>query len=260
MKRLFSLLVLISAVAFFSYTASAQEYEDVIYKRNGSFVRGTVMGRGAGRTIQIQTRDGKVFAIDLDDISRIAREKAVPDSLQSVSSDFPWPRFNKPKGYLGLVRLSGAVMGLQTGAEVGLQAGASRYSLTMVNGYRFLPQFAVGFGTGVSYTQGYQELMVPVYLHLRSDFLDRKVSPYVSVSTGYNISFKGFSNGVFIYPGAGVSFNVGKLYRMTAGIDIFLDNVGKLVSYSMNNPEITVTELDHRVWSAGFAMSIGFSF
>lgn len=252
MKRLFSLLVLISAVAFFSYTASAQEYEDVIYKRNGSFVRGTIMGRGAGRTVQIQTRDGKVFAIDRDDISKIAREKAAPDSLQSVSSDFPWPKFNKPKGYLGLVQLSGA--------EVGVQAAASRYSLTMVNGYRFFPQFAIGFGTGISFTEVYQEFMVPVFLHLRSDFLDRKVSPYVSVNAGYNISFKGLSDGIFIQPGAGVSFNVGKLYRMTAGFDIILDNVGKSVSYSLNNPEIVVTDLDHRVWSAGFALNIGFSF
>lgn len=66
MKRLFSLLVLIPAVAFFSYTASAQEYEDVICKLNGSFVRGTMIGPDAEK-------------------SKITGKTAAPDTLPGVS-------------------------------------------------------------------------------------------------------------------------------------------------------------------------------
>ena len=71
----------------------------------------------------------------------------------------------------------------------------------MAAGYRFCPQFvlAVGFG-GHSYKnatatvsggelRNNQTTSVPVFLRLRSDILDRKVSPYVQLDLGYSFVF-----------------------------------------------------------------------
>lgn len=252
MKRLFSLIVILLVLPWIPVTVSGQEYEYVIFKNNGSFIRGNVIGQDADSSLRIRTRDGKVFDVDFADIARIVRETAAPDSVAYMSSDFPRPRFNKPKGYFGLMQISEA--------SVGAVFAATRYALTIVNGYRIMPQFAVGVGTGIAYCKGYKEFTVPVFIHLRSDFLDRKVSPYVAVNAGYNISFKGMASGISLQPGAGVSFNVGSRYRMTAGMDIPVENYSKAVYYSLNNPEIKVVELDHRLWSIGIAFNIGFSF
>ena len=71
----------------------------------------------------------------------------------------------------------------------------------MAAGYRFCPQFvlAAGFG-GHAYTsatatisggelRNNQTTSVPVFLRLRSDILDRKVSPYVQLDLGYSFVF-----------------------------------------------------------------------
>ena len=55
----------------------------------------------------------------------------------------------------------------------------------VVAGWRFCPQFAIGVGTGV-WTMFVQNVEVPLYLHLRSDISDTRVSPYVALNAGYN--------------------------------------------------------------------------
>ena len=75
------------------------------------------------------------------------------------------------------------------------------YGIDMAAGYRFCPQFvlAAGFG-GYSYKnatatvsggelRNNQTTSVPVFLRLRSDILDRKVSPYVQLDLGYSFIF-----------------------------------------------------------------------
>ena len=75
------------------------------------------------------------------------------------------------------------------------------YGIDMAAGYRFCPQFVVaaGFG-GYSYKnatatvsggelRNNQTTSVPVFLRLRSDILDRKVSPYVQLDLGYSFVF-----------------------------------------------------------------------
>ena len=75
------------------------------------------------------------------------------------------------------------------------------YGIDMAGGYRFCPQFvlAAGFG-GYSYKnatatvsggelRNNQTTSVPVFLRLRSDILDRKVSPYVQLDLGYSFVF-----------------------------------------------------------------------
>ena len=75
------------------------------------------------------------------------------------------------------------------------------YGIDMAAGYRFCPQFvlAAGFG-GYSYKnatatvsggelRNNQTTSVPVFLRLRSDILDRKVSPYLQLDLGYSFIF-----------------------------------------------------------------------
>ena len=75
------------------------------------------------------------------------------------------------------------------------------YGIDMAAGYRFCPHYvlAAGFG-GHSYKnatatvsggelRNNQTTSVPVFLRLRSDILDRKISPYVQLDLGYSFVF-----------------------------------------------------------------------
>lgn len=138
-------------------------------------------------------------------------------------------RFNNPKGYFTMVELKVPTL-------ISMTAGAD-----VVSAWRFCPQFAIGVGTGV-WTAFLQNVEVPLYLHLRSDISDTRVSPYIALNAGYNFEVLPCVDnllefgGMFASGDVGVSYNVGK-YRMTTGIEIrFLrgnDNLTSLLGLDL---------------------------
>ena len=99
--------------------------------------------------------------------------------------------------YLGVDASTGTVLN----DRVSMQSRNLTYGIDMAAGYRFRPQLAVaaGFGghasTSLTATVSGGPLRtayttsVPVFLRLRSDFLDRKVSPYAQLDLGYSFVF-----------------------------------------------------------------------
>lgn len=96
--------------------------------------------------------------------------------------------------YLGVDASAGAV----ANDRLSKQSRNLTYGIDMAAGYRFRPQLVVAAGFGghastsltanvsggplrTAYTTS-----VPVFLRLRSDFLDRKVSPYAQLDLGYS--------------------------------------------------------------------------
>ena len=99
--------------------------------------------------------------------------------------------------YLGVDASAGAV----ANDRLSKQSRNLTYGIDIAAGYRFRPQLVVAAGFGghastsltasvsggplrTAYTTS-----VPVYLRLRSDFLDRKVSPYAQLDLGYSFVF-----------------------------------------------------------------------
>ena len=74
----------------------------------------------------------------------------------------------------------------------------SSYGTDIAIGYRFLPQLALAVGTGAhaysnktltcddTVRRKVETTCVPVFVRLRSDFLDREVTPYVQIDLGYS--------------------------------------------------------------------------
>ncbi len=52
----------------------AQEMEDVVFLKDGSIVRGTVIERIPGESLKIQTQAGTVFVYTMDEITRMTKE------------------------------------------------------------------------------------------------------------------------------------------------------------------------------------------
>jgi hypothetical protein len=91
------------------------------------------------------------------------------------------------RGYFRSVRV-GVMNDLTTATS--LDVG---HSVDLVNGYAFNKWFMMGGGIGVQYTiynidsddnSGQTNVKVPIYLNLRANVLDRKVTPYFSLNLG----------------------------------------------------------------------------
>jgi len=72
--------------------------------------------------------------------------------------------------------------------------------LNFINGYRFNPYFSLGLGVGVilSPWELFSGGIIPIFLNLRSNFLNKKVSPYASFDIGRCINIDYLDKGVFI--------------------------------------------------------------
>lgn len=61
--------------------ASAQQYQDVVYLKNGSIIRGVIIEQIPGDSLKIQTPGGSVFVHRMSEVLKIAKE---PTMRQTV--------------------------------------------------------------------------------------------------------------------------------------------------------------------------------
>ena len=222
---------------------SAQSYDDVVYLKNGSIIRGTIVEQVMNESVKVQTKDGNYFVFSAEDIQKISKEVSKSEKKQKDSSGF-----NKPKGFLNLLNVQSYTPGTVP----------STYGVEYIFGYRVCPQFAVGFGQGIK-TYRFDDIQIPMFVHLRSDFMKTAVSPYVAVNVGYNfgspVQYDGYeydTEGTFFKLELGVSYNVGNI-RMTTGFGFKSQDCERYLPGKYEDKDAnSLSEL--------FSLNIGFSF
>ena len=209
-KTLFVVLLVMPTLLF------AQQFgEDIVTLRNGSVIRGVIIEQTPNESLRLQTRDGNIFVFRFDEIQTIGRDMSGQRN-QRGGNQREVSAFNRPRGYFGEVVL---------GAGINSWDG-SNFSVSVINGFRVFPQFAVGLGVRVEsfsyndwrwwdYSGGIRSgVSVPVFLHLRSDFLNRRASPFVVT----NIGAETYWGGAFAEFILGCSFNIGQRNRLSVGL------------------------------------------
>lgn len=119
------------------------------------------------------------------------------------------------RGYRGIVEIGWAYSG-------GLGSDVS-----IINGYQFNQFFYTGIGISswffISSDSEWSDFF-PIYADFRVDFLDKKISPYISLDLGTTLRlFDDFEVvGLFIDPAVGVSYNLSNKICLNAGIRYFM--------------------------------------
>ena len=84
------LLVVWTTIAF-----AQQNYQDVVYLKNGSIIRGMIIEQIPNKTIKIETADRSLFVYPIDDVEKITKE--------AVGSNTKYRNLSqKRKGYIGI--------------------------------------------------------------------------------------------------------------------------------------------------------------
>ncbi len=90
MQRLSILFCLAALTGLGASEASAQQaMEDVVYLKDGSILRGTILEITPGKTLKIQMRDGNILTYDMDKVERMTREPAVGSQKLLVYKKIP---------------------------------------------------------------------------------------------------------------------------------------------------------------------------
>lgn len=203
MKKYLALLLfaLITTVSF-----GQSNYQDVVYLKNGSIIRGTIIEQVPNKSIKIETADRSVFVYQMDEIEKLTKEVIQGKSGGSLSNS------GLQSGYKGIVEL-----GYQIGTG---DYGMDRLKLNIINGYQINPYFSLGFGTGLRYYFDAEAALIPLFADFRANFIDNKISPYLSLGVGYSFDATNDFEGVgfLLNPTVGVSFKVSDKSAMNVGL------------------------------------------
>ena len=197
---------------FIACGAFAQnDLQDVVYLKNGGITRGTLIELVPDQHIKIQTVDGNVFVYQMSEIEKYVKEPAYrpqPQSMHYVAKDTTGMK----RGYYGVIE-----SGL--GVSFGYNTSILCTKLNIISGYRVNPWFAVGGGWGIRINPG-NEMYMPVFIDVRTNFFNKRSSPYISLDAGYGLCPSNHRiSGFMLSPTFGVSVKLKPNFAINLGLN-----------------------------------------
>jgi hypothetical protein len=246
-------------------TGTAQRYKrDVVYLKNGSVIRGTILEMIPNETIKIETSDGSIFVYKLDEVERTSKGEGIKKSV-SNDSVFTKQKFD-PKGYFIIARIGPSIRsGKSSGPEL---------TVGFINGIQFNERLSLGLGievTDYSYNNHKSSATImPIFLDMRVYFPTQRVRPMICLQAGYskvsNTSEQidsayfnpGFGNGgLFMAFGIGVRVFINQRISMITDGGVSFQN---LQGYSIVNNGSTLTFPSQNISSVRINVGLALSF
>lgn len=106
MKLLLSILFLFVFRIAFSQT----NLEEVVYLKNGSILRGTIIEQIPNQTLKIQTKDGSVFVCNFSEIEKITKEKVFISPYYNSNEDLAESMRRYKRSGIGLTTTAGVLI------------------------------------------------------------------------------------------------------------------------------------------------------
>ena len=79
--------LLLFLLLFFSAALAQENYQDVVYLKNGSIIHGMITEQIPNKSLKIKTADNNIFFYQLDDIDKITKEIVRPEILQAKGKE-----------------------------------------------------------------------------------------------------------------------------------------------------------------------------
>lgn len=205
-------LVLLFFTLITTLSFGQSNYQDVVYLKNGSIIRGIIIEQIPNKSIKIETADNNIFLFQINEIEKFTKEPIVKKHYSNKNSGF------KP-GYKQIVELA-YQLGVGTYAP-------DRIKLNMIYSYQINPYFSFGLGTGLRYYHAYDTVLLPFFTDFRVYFIDNNISPYLSLGLGYSLNASsGFRRtGVLINPTVGVNIKLIDKYSINVGLGYEMQRV-----------------------------------
>ena len=65
-------------------TVSAQSFQEVVYLKNGSIIRGLIVEQIPNKSLKIQMADGSIFVYEMTDVEKITKEQITNRPVRST--------------------------------------------------------------------------------------------------------------------------------------------------------------------------------
>lgn len=190
--------------------------QDVVYLKNGSVIKGSVLEIVPEQSIKIQTSDGSIFVYQMNEVDRIQRDA----KNQKQQEEEEETENYLERGFRGLIDL---------GAHFGFGDAEDNYQISaaFTGGYQINRMLFVGGGVAPTlnlfdneyYDEVETSFLLPIYTAVRLDFINKKVTPFFDGRIGYYLNTEDMDyNGLYAYVGVGVRL---KKISLGTGYDLY---------------------------------------
>ena len=221
----------LSVIYIFAYTCTCFA-QDVIVTKDTKRINAIVIEVNLDnvRYKNFDSQDGPSYVIKKSDIVSVLYQNGQVETYETEN------RGGKglQSGYKGIV---------QSGFSFGVgDYGMNRFVLDFINAYQINPYFSLGLGIGArNYYDFNAPVLVPIFADFRGNFIDKSVSPYLSLGVGYSFdatdSFG--SVGFFLNPTAGVTIMIHRKHSLNFGVGYEMQRMNFFVTDWRNNYEFT---------------------
>ena len=194
MKNFTLLLTILTTTFLFGQTPV---WEEVVYLKNGSIIRGIIIEQIPNKSLKIQTKDRSVFVYSMDEIEKIAKEEIKTEAIPSADNQKSNSKFDndkvKSKGFSNITEIGGIFGVGNTTGTTPTQTSAkytnqiNLFALTTINGYQFNRNAFLGFGVGLE--TGKTTINVPLFIDVRYYPLKKRVTPVIDLGAGYAVNW-----------------------------------------------------------------------
>ena len=237
MKTALKRVLLLVAMMFTVAMIQAQTQQEVVYLKNGSVVKGVIIEQIPNKSLKIQTADGSIFAYQMNEVDKITKE-TTSRTYRNGGRKISFDNRGRVAGYRGFVDL-GYTIG--TG-----DYGEDRIEFSTSHGYQFNPYVYLGLGVGAHYYFDSEVVEIPIFAHVRSEFLNNSISPFFDFKIGYSVYD---ATGFYMTPSVGCRFAVGEKNGISVGI-----------GYTMQKVEFDYWGYSGSENCGGFNIRVGFDF
>ena len=258
-------LLALMGIAFMAGSAFAQQYQEVVYLKNGSIVRGVITEQVPNESLKIQTADGSVFAYLMKDVEKITKEEVVQlraSRVEGLSNryDATYHRLSMTYSPVTLKTDAGSLdmTGLSFGWDMGIRL-AKRRPLYLELGANIMYAFGSedeGYSSETEWS--WVSLNIPVAATWQFELAPAiHIAPYIGLNMRANIygkttqirySYEEKENWFDSDEGDGDRFNVGLTFGANFSFKKFVLGVG----YTTDFTEITeATKVRYFAISAG---------
>ena len=192
----------------------AQNYRDVVFMKNGDTVEGLVIEQIPNSLLKIKITNGDTLVYHTADVEKIIKKEYDPFASAKQSKSRKIVR-----GCKGFVQMGGAFP-------------IDRYSdgvftIETSYGFQFNPYFYMGGGIGVNRHFRLPAITLPVFAHVRANFINNPTTPYFDLNIGYSVFD---ATGFYTNPGMGVHCRINSKCAVNIGLGYCLQMV-KLGNY-----------------------------
>lgn len=213
-------------------------------------IKGLIIEQVPNESIKIQTKDGSIFAFQIDSVEKMTKE-IIANSVSTKKVEYAWKTTPRYRGFVG-----GGYTWTLRHPDLGY---ASVYTS---HGIQINPYIYAGGGIeGIGFNSGGG--LISVFAHVRSDLhkvTNGRVAPYIDVKLGWAVwSYLDYNYGLYNQNEIGVHFYFGHSKKgMSVGIAYNLQN--DEVIYPMYDPDGYGFDKFKKELTRGLGLAISFDF